>query len=99
MTILSAANIRITKKPAPDLFERLRVLDRSSDPNKHDRAIILITALIGEGINMREQIIAVLTQLGFSRGHIAIVLAKASGSNPAVHRWQRDADGRYGLQD
>lgn len=99
MTILSAANIRIAKKPDSDLFERLRALDRSSEPNKNDRAIILITALIGEGISTREQIIAVLTQVGFHRGHIAIVLAKGSGSNPAIHRWQYDANGRYSLHD
>ena len=99
MTILSAANIRIAKKPDSDLFERLRALDRSSEPNKNDRAIILITALIGEGISTREQIIAVLTQVGFHRGHIAIVLAKESGSNPVIHRWQHDANGRYSLHD
>ncbi len=80
-----------------ELLSGLRRLDQScgSSAGKHERAIVLIHACIAQGINTRGSIMAVLLQLGFVRGHIAIVLEENSGSNPSGSHWERRADGAY----
>jgi hypothetical protein len=77
----------------PELLEELRELDRSLDPtvNKNDRVIVLITALIDAGVNTRSQIVGVLTNLAFDRGHVALQLKHGTGDNPDRFRWRAEA--------
>ena len=99
MTKLSAAHIKIAKAEPADLVDGLRqMLDRlGSDVKDHDRADIVIVALISQGIATRSEIISVTDRLGFTRGHVPIRLKFGAGNNPALHRWWLDADGRYHL--
>lgn len=83
--------------PSEDQIESLRGLDQScgSDTNKHDRAIVLIHACIGEGHNTKERILEVLRLIGWNLKHARIVLSKSTGNNPSLHRWRRDEAGVY----
>ena len=82
-------------------FERLRALLKSLGPesNKHDRALVLISACIAEGIDTRPRILGALHLLGFNRGHGAILLREGTGTSPDAHRWRKAADGRYKTLD
>lgn len=78
---------------------RLRGLIDACQPgtNRHDQAIVAITACIEEGLNTRAGIIAEMRQLGFDPRHVAITLNGGSGVDPRSHRWRRDAAGQYAL--
>lgn len=67
--------------------------------NKHDKALILIAACIGDGVNTKGSIIAAGKRAGLDSGHVAITLDRATGSIPTAHRWRRGADGVYALLD
>ncbi|WP_093454673.1 hypothetical protein [Sphingomonas sp. YR710] len=80
-------------------FDDLRLLKAAcgSKANKHDVAIVLISACIEFGFDTWLQIRGALARLDFNERHVAIVLAKEAGSNPSLHRWWRDEEGRYSL--
>lgn len=80
-----------------NLFSRLRNLIDQSGANKHDRAIVAISACIMEGIDTGPRIIDTLEQLGFKGSHVGITLNRETGINPERSRWSRDAEGRYSL--
>lgn len=63
--------------------------------NRHELAIVLITAFIDYGINTGRRIIKAMETLGFHPSHVAIVLKTGTGSDPTQYRWQRDEDGVY----
>lgn len=99
MKPISVATIKIAKRPPSDPIEALRVtLDRfAPEINRHDRAVVMIEACIAQGINTRAAILQVANRLGFTRGHVPVILSKETGDNPTVHRWRLDEDGRYVL--
>lgn len=81
------------------MFRRLRALKASlpNGVNKHERAIVLITAAIEEGVNTRIRIGKVLEHIGLDRAHVMIILNEGTGSDPNRHRWSRDENGAYSL--
>jgi hypothetical protein len=81
------------------LFERLRQLKAACGPNKHDLAIVLVSACILEGLDTRARIVGALRKLGLNYRHVAIILEDGTGDNPQQHRWQRDTEDRYRLHD
>jgi hypothetical protein len=75
------------------VFERLRALKRelrSKHCSQRDTALIMIEAIISEGVNTRTRIIGAADRLGFSKQFIAKLLDEG-----CLARWQRLADGRY----
>ena len=83
------------------LFNRLRGLKAACGPriNKHDLAIVLISACIDEGLDTRPRIVGALRSLGLDYRHVAITLKQGTGVSPTLHRWHRDAEGRHSLHD
>lgn len=79
------------------LLDSLHALDRACGPytKKHDRAIVLIHACIDAGQNTHGRIISIMHAIGWNLKHAQIILSKSAGSNPALHRWQRDEAGVY----
>lgn len=94
---LSAARIKVSRKPAPTLFERLQVLAANSGTNRNDQVIALVTACIGESIDTTKHICEVLARLGFKPAHVAMILKTNTGGNPERHLWSKDEAGRYRL--
>lgn len=104
---ISAANLSVPKKrpvrsttppnsaDGTGLFDRLRdlVTHCGNGSNKHDVAIVLITACIQEGVDTGPRIIATLKHLSFNPRHIAILLKKGTGRDRDAHRWSRAEDG------
>lgn len=89
----SAAHIRIHPKvPAATGYRELLATCGS---NLNHQAIVLITALIGDGVNTRRDILDAAEHNGLKRGHVAIVLAKETGNSPHAHRWRVDEHGVY----
>lgn len=93
---ISAASI-VIRRPAIDPHEGLRRLIEGSGTNKHDRAIVFISAAIGQGVTAGPAIIALGAKLGLNPKHVAIVLHQEAGANVERHRWRRDADGDYSM--
>jgi hypothetical protein len=91
----SAAHIVV--RPRSHDNDPLRCLLDDCGPNKNDRAIVLITACISDGVNTGREIIARGVSLGLDPAHVALILSKDAGSNPDRHRWQRGGDGVYYL--
>ena len=79
------------------MFRRLRELKASlpRGVNKHEQAIVLITAAIEEGVNTRLRIGKVLECIGLDRAHVMIILNEGAGTDPNRHRWSRDENGIY----
>lgn len=78
-------------------LEGLRALDQACGPDisKPDRVIVLIHACIEGGFDTKERILEALQRMGCNMTHARIILSKARGSNPGLHRWQRDEAGTY----
>lgn len=68
----------------------------ATDANKHDKAIALIRACIGEGIRSGSEIIARLSELGYNKSHIGLML-KHNRQGTVDKLWIRDDDGLYHL--
>jgi len=83
--------------PDKVLFDGLRKLMSDVGPNKHDQAIIVIMACIGQGIDTLPRLRGVMRSLGFDPRHVGIMLNGGTGTNPEMHRWQRDENGVYSL--
>jgi hypothetical protein len=81
------------------LFKRLRDLMAECEPhsNRHELAIVLISACITEGLDRGPRITGALQALGFNKQHIGMVLRQETGDNLARHHWQRVPGGRYRL--
>ncbi|WP_156457483.1 hypothetical protein [Altererythrobacter sp. Root672] len=80
----------------PDgLYDRLRKLLRDCGPNKHDQAIVLITACVEEGITQGRDIVRTLQALGLNAQHVGKTLSDGTGNQPERHRWRKDAAGCY----
>jgi hypothetical protein len=90
----SAAHIIVRHRACDDPLRRL--LD-DCGPSKNDRAIVLITACISDGVNTGKEIIARGVRLGLHPAHVALTLNKDAGNNPDRHRWRRDDQGTYSL--
>lgn len=93
---ISAASI-VIRRGAVDLHERLRRLLETCGTNKHDRAIVFITAAIEEGVNTGPAIIALAGKVGLNLRHVGMILHQEAGDNVELHRWRRGADGAYSL--
>ena len=88
--------VNLDPRPEDAFVESLRALQRACQYcNKHDQAIVLISACIDAGYDTHGRILGALHALGWNLRHAAIVLIKSAGSNPAIHRWQRDDHGVY----
>lgn len=85
--------------PSATWIGDLRELLDDSGPNKHDQAIVIITACLAERVNTSRAIFAVTTELGFNQRHVSIVLHGHLGTDPRRHRWSKGDDGRYHLLD
>ncbi|KQU47396.1 hypothetical protein ASG67_14135 [Sphingomonas sp. Leaf339] len=88
---------RSSHDPGKALFDGLRKLMADVGPNKHDQAITIIMACIGQGIDTLPRLRGVMNSLGFDPQHVGIVLSGGTGTNPALHRWRRDEKGVYSL--
>lgn len=96
-TNVNIAAVRIKPRPNDPLIDGLRALMGDCGSNKHDRAIVVIIALIGQGIDASERMMPILHRLGFNAQHIGIVLSRHTGDDPARHYWHRDDAGVYAL--
>jgi hypothetical protein len=76
------------------IIARLRELIEACGPNKNDRVIAAITALIYEGVTSKRQIMSILRRIRFKTSHVAVTLKQLTGNNPAMNYWWEDADGR-----
>ena len=68
------------------------------EANKHDVAMIMISACLRVGIDVRNRIISELSRLGLNPAHIAIMLDKNTGSSADLYHWKL-VDGRYVAND
>jgi uncharacterized protein YoaH (UPF0181 family) len=68
----------------------------TTDANEHQKAVTLIQACIGEGIRSGSEIISLLSDLGYDKGHIGIML-KRNRQGTVDKLWIRDDDGLYSL--
>ncbi len=96
----SAAHIVIRRRPpseAMPLHARLAPLLASCGTNKHDRATVLISAAISEGVNTGSAIVALGGQVGLNKQHVGFILQREAGSDPVRHHWRRDERGIYHL--
>lgn len=95
----AAASRDLSNAETTTLFRQLRRLMAAcgAKTNKHDLAIVLITACIEGGLDTRPRLIGALRQLGLDPRHAAIVLNNETGDDPRRHRWHRDIDGGYRL--
>lgn len=89
----------MTDNSTPDPFEDLRQLVLESGPNRHDMAIVAIAACIANGIDTSKAILAIAAELNLDPQHVGIILRSDRGTDPARHRWRRDATGHYHLLD
>ncbi|MES3047162.1 hypothetical protein [Sphingomonas faeni] len=78
-------------------YEELKELLWACAPSadRHQLVTIGIKAFIGEGIDTKGQLIAVLVGQGFKRGHIAHILKHDTGSNADTHEWSENANGQF----
>lgn len=81
------------------MFNQLRVLLIECGKNKHDRAIVLIQALIENDINTRKRIRGAAVHLGMDPAHVIIILNRHEGTDPERHYWKIDEEGNYNLLD
>lgn len=94
----SIAHLTVRKKaPATAAVLGYGELLAECGSNKNDRAIVLITACIGDGVNTEKAIIGTGYRCGLNPGHVAHILKQGTGINPEAHRWRRDEEGRYSL--
>lgn len=91
----SAADVVVCTRARDD--DPLRRLLDDCGSNKNDRAIVLITACISDGVNTGPEIIASGVRLGLHAAHVALILNKDAGNSPGRHRWRRDDQGTYSL--
>jgi hypothetical protein len=78
-----------------EVIAQLRALRADCGPNENEQLLMVITAFLDEGPKTRSQIIRTVERVGFKRSHIAALLDKSTGTNPARHCFKRRADGRY----
>lgn len=91
----SAANINMVAVRGDGTFlGDLRALMDAVGPNKNERAIVLIEALIGQGIDDTSGILDVANRLNFTRGHVPAILNDLVGNRD---RWAKDENGRFRL--
>jgi hypothetical protein len=90
-------NTMITNSPDSNdpIANELKDLFSTCGSNKHDHAIVGITACIEAGIVTRRGIMDTLSRAGLSPKHVVITLNGETGSDPVRHRWQHDEDGVY----
>jgi hypothetical protein len=84
------------------IFTRLRALKAEClrhTKNKHDLAIILISACIEEGFTRGNRITGTLKHLGLNRQHAGKTLADGTGDDPDRHYWRKDSAGHYWLHN
>lgn len=96
----SAAHIVIDTQPtdgAKALQARLAGLLTACGTNKRDRAILLISAAISEGVNTGSAIVELGGRVGLNTKHVGLTLADGEGDDPVRHRWRRDERGIYSL--
>lgn len=91
----SAAHIRIRPKAVSQ--PGYAQLIASAGENQHDQIYVLISALIGDGVNTRQAIISACYRYGFKAGHAVHQLDHHTGSDPVAHHWSRDLHGIYRL--
>jgi hypothetical protein len=90
----TAAHIVIRPRSSDPIASLRRLLDNCGS-NQNDRAIVFISAAIGDGVNTRAEIIDLGTRLGLDPKHVVIILNKGAGNNPSRHSWRRDEQGTY----
>jgi hypothetical protein len=96
---ISGADIVVPSRPPSPAgsYAALRELLDSCGPNKNDRAVVLISACIGDGVATKGEIIGTGMRLGLNPRHIAAILDRDTGDNPERYRWRCDEGGTYSL--
>lgn len=67
--------------------------------NQPDQVVTLIKACIESGIDEGPEIVSTVSDLGFDKSYVGLMLRKSAGRNPERHPWVRGADGRYRVHD
>lgn len=82
-----------------EIFDKLYRLhgEFGKNTNKNHQALKLIAECISQGGNTRKSIICLISGLGLSSKHIAIILDRGTGTNPNLYEWCRDESGLYKL--
>jgi hypothetical protein len=80
-------------------FAGLRRLMKAcgADASKTDQLVVVLKALISDGIDTEGRLIGIASRLGFYRGHIVATLKDSAGTDPSQHLWRPSADSRYEL--
>jgi hypothetical protein len=86
----------LTYAEMDEIFRKLRAMkvECTGKMNKHDRAIVLITMCITEGLYRGQQIARTLGAIGLNRQHVGKLLKDETGNF-----WERLESGRYVLLD
>lgn len=77
---------------------RLRDLDEAlmaRKLNKHERANMLISSCIDEGVDSGSRIVGLLRELGFDRQHVGMLLKGGIQRHPEWPNWGRTDAGAY----
>lgn len=80
-----------------DIREALRRFPANA--NRNDRARLCIGICIANGIDTMRPIIGMLMKLGFGNRHAGAILMGSTGTDPVLHFWTRDEQGRYSNLD
>jgi hypothetical protein len=80
-------------------FARRRALKQAcgAGASKTDQLIVVLNAMIADGIDAEGRLVGIALKLGFDRGHVGATLKNSAGTDPSRHPWLRSADRRYEL--
>ena len=67
--------------------------------NQPAQVVTLIKACIESGIDKGPEIVSTVSDLGFDKSYVGLMLRKSAGRNPKRHHWVRETDGRYRVHD
>lgn len=67
--------------------------------NQPDQVVTLTRACIESGIDKGPEIVSTVSDLGFDKSFVGLMLKKSAGSNSERHEWARGDDGRYRVHD
>jgi hypothetical protein len=99
-----APKVYVIVEQAPEsnvdaIFRNLRAIRSETRFRVADREVLprLISVCVRRGFNRWGQIVGALKSIGYKQAKIRVVLDDLTGSDPAIHRWERDEDGIYRL--
>lgn len=99
-----APKVFVTVEQAPEsnvdaIFRTLRNIRAETQYKVADRDVLprLIAVCIRRGFDTWGRIVGALKSIGYKQAKITSVLTDLTGSDPTVHRWDRDEDGVFNL--